>query len=184
MYAKVENETIIISPYTMEMIRKDFPNISFPNTPTESDLVGLPVVLVQEAPQPEHSPETHNCIEVTPVFEGNIWSQKWELVELSENEINERQNQMIERFSFMVQLHMDTIAKQKGYGDSRTSPSVSARSYAGFPNPFQAECILFSQWAASCWELCYQILDEVKQETRPIPTEQELIDLLPPFSWD
>lgn len=83
-----------------------------------------------------------------------------------------------------IQAHLDATAKAKGYGDVQTAPSVSARSYAGYENPFQAECILYGQWCANCWAIAYQVLAEVQAGTRQPPTVAQLIALMPAFDWE
>lgn len=73
-----------------------------------------------------------------------------------------------------IQDFMDSAAKAKGYDNI-----ISASSYAGAPNPFQAESISFLVWRATVWEHCYSLLDSVKAGTIPMPTIQEVISGLP-----
>ena len=80
-----------------------------------------------------------------------------------------------------VQNHLDNKAAEKGYGDEKTSPIVSACSYAAVPNEFQTEAVIFLQWRSAVWAKCYQIMGEVEATppTRDIPTVEELILELP-----
>ena len=73
-----------------------------------------------------------------------------------------------------VQSKQDSEAVKKGYDNI-----LSACSYAGFANPFQAEAQAFLIWRAGCWEKCYQIMAEVQGGTRPFPTVDELLAELP-----
>lgn len=45
-----------------------------------------------------------------------------------------------------IQSMLDTKAKELRYDNI-----MSARSYAGFTNPFQAEAKALSEWCANCW---------------------------------
>lgn len=76
--------------------------------------------------------------------------------------------------TLQVQAHLDNTAASRGYDDV-----VSACSYAGAVNPFQAEGIQFVTWRGNVWATCYTLLAEVQAGTRPIPTVAELLLLLP-----
>lgn len=73
-----------------------------------------------------------------------------------------------------VQKHLDDAAKAKGYDGI-----VSACSYAGSVNPFQADGIAYLNWRAAVWKYCYQVLADVQAQTRAAPTEAGLISELP-----
>lgn len=73
-----------------------------------------------------------------------------------------------------IQNFLDLKAAQKGYDNI-----VSACSYAGYPNPFQAEAIAFGTWRANIWAYAYQELAKVEAGTRTIPTKDEFIAELP-----
>lgn len=73
-----------------------------------------------------------------------------------------------------VQEVLDEEARTRGYDNI-----LSACSYAGFVNSFQAEGISFANWRSACWEHCYQVLNAVKANTRTAPTKAELIAELP-----
>ena len=82
------------------------------------------------------------------------------------------------RLIVTVQNHLDNTARARGYDSI-----VSACSYAAVANIFQIEGIAAIQWRSSVWEKCYQILAEVQANTRAIPSESELIALLPVINW-
>lgn len=73
-----------------------------------------------------------------------------------------------------VQVHLDAAAKAAGYDSI-----LSACSYAGYANPFQAEGQSFVVWRGSVWEYCYAQLALVQAGTRTAPTIDELIAELP-----
>lgn len=64
-------------------------------------------------------------------------------------------DQMIESTT-AVQKHLDAAAFAKGYDNI-----VSACSYAGYENEFQAEGESFGVWRAAVWKYCYAELDKV-----------------------
>jgi hypothetical protein len=80
----------------------------------------------------------------------------------------------IEEYQDAVQRHLDDAARAKNYDDI-----VSACSYAGAPNPFQAEGQAFLTWRGNVWATCYQIMADVQAGRRTAPTVDGLIAELP-----
>lgn len=98
---------------------------------------------------------------------------KWENDNWVADQSTERQF-LLKHLIIAVQAHLDAAAQAKGYDDIK-----SAALRAAFVGPFHDEGLLFAQWMDSCWQTCYQIKAEVEAGTRTMPTEQELINLLP-----
>ena len=73
-----------------------------------------------------------------------------------------------------VQGKLESAAQAKGYDGI-----ISACSYAGYENPFQAEAIAFGKWRADVWTYCYGQLDKVLTGKRPMPTEEQIVSELP-----
>jgi hypothetical protein len=82
--------------------------------------------------------------------------------------------QVKQSFIGAVQEHLDNEAQALGYDNI-----VSACSYAGANNPFQAEGQSFVAWRGEVWAYCHGVIAEVVASTRPIPTVAELIAELP-----
>lgn len=84
--------------------------------------------------------------------------------------------QMQARLSGAVQARLDAVALTWGYDDIR-----SAVTYADEPAvaQFQAEGQALRAWRSQVWASCYALLAEVQAGTRAVPTEAELIALLP-----
>lgn len=76
-----------------------------------------------------------------------------------------------------VQAHLDAAAQARGYDNI-----LSACSYAGAANPFQAESVAFITWRGAVWTACYAMLADYQAGTIPMPTEAELIAALPAFT--
>jgi hypothetical protein len=73
-----------------------------------------------------------------------------------------------------VQALLDSTAQAHHYDDI-----VSACSYAGAPNPFQAEGAQFVAWRGNCWAHCYAVLAAVGAGSRAQPSVAELIAEMP-----
>lgn len=92
MYAKIENGVVTQYPYTMEDLRRDYPNTSFPASPSTEVFTEFGVVRVVVTGAPERDHATQKVVEGTPVFvsQRNRWEQLWEIKAASEQEITER----------------------------------------------------------------------------------------------
>lgn len=81
--------------------------------------------------------------------------------------------------TLLVHQHMDSVAQQYGYDNITT-----AVTYADEPAvpKFQDEGIAFRAWRSLVWDVGYQIIAEVLQGTREVPTDEEIIAELPEFT--
>lgn len=86
--------------------------------------------------------------------------------------------EIMARLESAVDAHINAVAQAKGY-DSR----VTCALRAGYVNPWQAEGAVFGAWMDDCYTYCYQVLADVQNEVRTIPTEAELIAELPVMVW-
>lgn len=86
------------------------------------------------------------------------------------------QNIIAQRFTEAIQNKLDQTAKAYGYDDIR-----SAVTYAEEPSvaKFQQEGQAFRAWRSLVWAKAYQVMAEVQQGSRPMPTEQEIMAELP-----
>jgi hypothetical protein len=76
-----------------------------------------------------------------------------------------------------VQGHLDATARAKGYDSA-----LSCVTYINSTVPqYKAEATAMRDWRDAVWLRCYEVLAEVQAGTRPVPTEAELIALLPSF---
>ncbi|EHK66008.1 hypothetical protein [Achromobacter arsenitoxydans] len=76
----------------------------------------------------------------------------------------------------LVQEHMDAAARALNYDSI-----ANAITYADEPAvpKFQAEGLAFRAWRSLVWERCYEILEQVQNGERAIPSDEELIAELP-----
>lgn len=76
-------------PLTVDQIKADQPNTSFPDNYAPS----APYAPVLQSPQPSYNAMTQYCREITPALESGVWMQQWEVVDLDPEQIayNEQQ---------------------------------------------------------------------------------------------
>lgn len=86
----------------------------------------------------------------------------------------ESPEQAAARLGRAVDSHIDAGARAAGYDNI-----ANACGYAAAPNPFQAESQSFVTWRGNVWGKCFEVMAEVQAGARAIPTEAELIALLP-----
>lgn len=138
-------------------------------------------------PDPPHSLPCNGCghLEKYDLSRYTLHPDRVEfaLVPLSGVDLEAAMRQTTTALANAVQHKLDAVAAQRGYGDARMPPSLSARAYAGYPNRFQAEGIAYGQWVSACWDVCFQVLAEGQAGARPIPTKAQLLMELPVMVW-
>ena len=77
-----------------------------------------------------------------------------------------------------LENHYDTVAQEKRY-DNRYTCALRA----GYSGPFQAEGQAFAVWMDTCNAHGYQIIADVLDGKRTIPTATELVAELPVITW-
>lgn len=80
----------------------------------------------------------------------------------------------VTQYEAAVQAHLDSAAEAVGYDNI-----LSACSYAGYANPFQAEGQSFLVWRGAVWQYCYAQVAAIQAQQRAQPTVAELIAELP-----
>lgn len=58
---------------------------------------------------------------------------------------------------------------------------LSARSYAGYVNPFQTEAIKLADWSANCWAMAGSIEAQVNAGTMAMPTVPQALAMMPVY---
>ncbi len=81
-------------------------------------------------------------------------------------------------FVAAVQARLDAQARAMGYDSIFT-----AVTYADEPlvAAFQVDGRALRAWRSAVWALCYKLLDDVQQGRLAMPTEAELVAMLPAF---
>lgn len=87
MYLRIINSEINY-PYSLEKLREDNTNISFPSEMTESLMFEWDIHEVRQTPKPNDY--TKNISEGTPILVEGVYYQNWQQTEASSSEINSR----------------------------------------------------------------------------------------------
>lgn len=85
------------------------------------------------------------------------------------------QQAIIKRFSGVIDAHVESVAKAKGYNSA-----ASLASYVADPNPAWAqEAQAFVVWRSSVWTTAFNMLST----TTALPTDENVIAALPDIIW-
>ena len=87
MYLRIINNEITY-PYSLQHLREDNPNTSFPNEMTESLMGEWNIYEVRQTPKPNNY--TKNISEGTPILVDGVYYQNWEQIDASQSEIDAR----------------------------------------------------------------------------------------------
>lgn len=90
MYILAPNAVAEKYPYSIGELRRDNPQVSFPRNPSESLLADYGVFPVTPTERPDVDPRTERLAEGTPVLIDGQWTQVWDVVALSADEIAAR----------------------------------------------------------------------------------------------
>jgi hypothetical protein len=85
LYIKIENEQPVGYPMIVQTVRDLHPNISFPSIIDSSELLALGYAEFIRTLPPEAG-VLQKAVELTPVFNGTVATQTWELRDMSDQE--------------------------------------------------------------------------------------------------
>lgn len=106
------------------------------------------------------------------------------LQEMTEEEVEAHKNppltqeQIVARYTHALERFYDSKAAERRY-DSRLTCALRA----GYAGPFYEEGAAFAVWMDNCNVYAYQVMAEVQDGSRPMPSEEELISELPELVW-
>lgn len=162
-------------PLTLDAVRQKCPNMSIPAGALEIPGFAAVSQAAPTAPAPGNKLVEIAPAEITP---GN-WQQRHLEVPFTQAEIDVATQSTITALTEAVQRHLDSTARQRNY-----EGILSACTYASSTNPqFVSDGLACVAWRDAVWASCYQIMGEVQAGARAIPTEPELISILPAMSW-
>jgi hypothetical protein len=102
-YAKVNQNTLLVYPYTWQNLQEENPYTNFQGSDiigahvgTNDNLSGNTIVQVVNASEPSYDESTQNCIQNnTPTLIENVWTLGWNITEKTQDEINAYNQQQI-----------------------------------------------------------------------------------------
>src|SRR5690554_3620609 len=80
----------ITYPYSIRQLRRDNPQVSFPREMPDERLADWGVYRVAKVEQPVYDPETQTVEEGQPVQVEGIWTQVWNVRDLTTEELKSR----------------------------------------------------------------------------------------------
>lgn len=120
---------------------------------------------------PQHDPEIEDLVLTEPVITEEV------IVEVVPKPRDITDPIWQARKTDVIMKYLDSTAQGYGYTNIFT-----ATTYATSQNPrFGPEGIAFRDWRDQVWSYGYQIIDDVKADLRPMPSDADLLTELPPF---
>ena len=83
-------DNIDVYPYSIGLLRRDNPNVSFPANPSNELLAEWRVFPVSQIEAPIPDPITENVEETYPTLIDGVWVQQWLLLPASQQQIQQR----------------------------------------------------------------------------------------------
>jgi hypothetical protein len=179
-YLKIADNEVIY-PYTIQQLREDNPNTSFPMTVylEFNTLKDFNVFPVEPTNHPEHDVVYTKVLESVPTQIDGVWTQNWSTVPCTEEEVAQNIETAKTNLQAAVQNRLDSFAQTRNYNGI-----LSCCSYATSTNQkFQQEAQYCVQARDAHWAACYVVLQEFEAGTRSIPTVEELLSLMPTLQW-
>ena len=90
MYLKLKDGNITY-PYTLDDLKRENSNVSFPISITNDILENFDVYPVQSVSVDDDY--TKNIVEGTPIFSGSVYIQTWNITDATEEEINTKKEE-------------------------------------------------------------------------------------------
>lgn len=120
------------------------------------------------------------CIPADPANTDYAAYQKWLAAGNTPQPANAKtKEQIIEEYQAAVQKRLDEFAQTRNYNGILSACTYSTSLVARF----KAEGQYCVNVRDTTWSKCYEILDAVNSNSRPLPTLEQLMSELPILSW-
>jgi len=137
-YALIENGAVATYPYSYAAFRASNPDTSFPREVSNEWLAGYGIYPVAPVARPANTLTT-NFVEGTPVLVGDVWTQVWDEVPASAEQIAERQTaaddvaakDAIKADNFVTNFIAMTPAQVASYIQANVTDLASAKNVIG-----------------------------------------------------
>ena len=120
MYLKLKDGNIIY-PYTLDDLKRENSNVSFPISITNDILENFDVYPVQSVSVDDDY--TKNIVEGTPIFSGSVYIQTWNITDATEEEINIK----IEEKWIEIRDIRDSLLAQSDWTQFQDSPITGSK---------------------------------------------------------
>lgn len=176
MLAREENGLIV--EYPVLDYRSRFPNTSVAANYETNPKAPYVYVAPVEAPKAQWN---QKVVESDPVKINGQWRQNWQMVDMTESEMEEAVARIQADFSDKVQRRLDDFARTRNYDGI-----LSACSYATdtTSEKFRSEGEYSVYVRSLTWSKMYEIVEEVLSGSRPMPESFADIEAdLPVLEW-
>lgn len=182
MYLKITQNQMVY-PYDVSLLRTEHPNVSFPSDykTNYALLAEFGIHWATETPPPQVDKFTHRVQATEPAEVNGEYVQQWQVIELSEQEQQDKIRAAQREFEALVQERLNAWAMQKGYNGIESAVSYV---YSGVAR-FAEEARYAIAVRDDMWTKLYEIFDQVNQGQRSMPTS--FVDIeheLPVLTWD
>lgn len=99
MYVLALNDSVKTYPYSIGQLLKDNPRVSFPKKPSDGLLAKYNVYPVTPSDQPEYDRLTQRVVQYDPILVEGKWTQLWDVIDLTEEEVKQRLKQETQRIT-------------------------------------------------------------------------------------
>lgn len=181
MFVKVNEGKVVQYPYSVEQLKSDNPNTSFPIELSQDALKEWNVYPVFHSEEPNVA-ITETYSQGTPVFNETTkqWVQTWVVRNKTEEETKEYLDTLQRSIVDQTQAKLDAFAGTRGYGSILSACTYATSSVSKFKTEGQY-CV---DMRDATWAKLYQILEEVKAGMRPVPSEfKDVEPFLPVLRW-
>ena len=125
-YILATGSTVIEYPYSIEKLRSDNPETSFPSVMSEEDLSNWGVYPVDEEDAPAFNEATEQLEQTAPIFSNGVWSAGWIVAEASAEEQAKRTADK----GRWVDQNIQSALKSSDYTQLSDYPGTEARKSA------------------------------------------------------
>ena len=90
MYVLASNDTVEAFPYSIDNLKRDNRNTSFPKNLSDELLADWNVFPVVDRPAPAYDVATQNCIQINPTLNSGEWLMTWQVSDATREQISSR----------------------------------------------------------------------------------------------
>ena len=113
-----------------------------------------------------------------PQWNGTYWVET-DTAAKQANNINRATEDLLKE----VHNYLDSIAKANGFtGDSTTRPYRAIANYVGYDNYYRESAESLGKWISGVFVAIEKIYEDVMKGTRKLPTKEELLSELEPYT--